>query len=158
MHQSPLLVAEDEDHDFFLLSKAFPVAGVGTPLVRAVDGAEAIAYLGGEGAFRDRDRYPFPKLLLLDIKMPRVSGFEVLSWVRGQETIRDALPIVIWSSSILEPDIKKALELGAHEYLPKPSDFSGFVGLARVLNDAWLKPHGAGQQRRVRYRVEGRRS
>src|SRR5258706_9347997 len=88
-HIAPILVAEDEETDAMLLRWAFEKAGVPNPLVVARDGQEAVDYLEGKGDYADRVRHPLPCLLVLDLKMPRMSGFDVLVWVSDRPQFRD---------------------------------------------------------------------
>src|SRR5687767_8914254 len=94
----PVLYAEDEDNDAFLMHRAFAKAGVANPLKIVPDGAAAIRYLSGTGEFRDRTQHPSPCLLLLDLNLPRQSGLEVLQWARAQPPLQ-GLPIVMLTSS-----------------------------------------------------------
>src|SRR5579859_2734656 len=96
--QQTILVAEDDDNDVFFLERAFKMAQIAHPRQRVKDGEEAIAYLRGDGKFADRERHPLPCLMLLDLKMPRKNGFEVLAWARQQPNIR-RLPVAILTSS-----------------------------------------------------------
>lgn len=132
-----ILVAEDEDNDFFLLKKAFAQHGVKVPLVRVRDGAEAIDYLAGNGHFGDRSEYPLPDLLILDLKMPRCSGLDVLRWVRTHPTLRPMV-VVILSSSKETRDVNSAYHLGANSYLTKPNSYLDFIDMTRVLISYWL--------------------
>src|SRR5271154_5315461 len=117
-----LLVAEDDDNDVFFIQRAFKQAEIVNPVHRVRDGEEAIAYLRGEGKYADRAQYPLPGLMLLDLKMPRKNGFEVIAWTRQQPGIR-RLPIAVLSSSREEPDINRAYDTGANTYLVKPVNF-----------------------------------
>lgn len=133
-----MLLAEDDEHDVFFMQRAFGRAGVTQPIMAVNNGQEAIQYLHGEGNFADRSKYPAPRLVLLDLKMPLVDGFEVLSWIREQPGLREWLPVLVLSSSAQEADVKKALALGAHEYLVKPGDFNSLVGLVEEIKRRWL--------------------
>ncbi len=135
-----VLLAEDEEHDVFFMRRAFSKAEIEDPLVVVTNGQEVMDYLKGQGPYADRDRYPEPKLLLLDLKMPLVDGFEVLQWLRQEPYWRDTLPVLVFSSSDQEVDKRKAFELGAHEYLVKPSSFDELVRLVEDLNRRWLEP------------------
>src|ERR1700722_793214 len=135
--QQTILVAEDDDNDVFFLERAFKLAQITNPRCRVKDGEEAIAYLRGEGEFSDRQRHPLPCLMLLDLKMPRKNGFEVLAWVRQQPTIK-RLPIAILTSSKETPDINRAYDSGANTYLVKPVNFEEFLETIRALNLFWL--------------------
>ena len=99
---------------------ALQKAAFSNPLFVARDGQQLVEYLAGEGPYADRTCYPFPSLLLLDIKMPRLSGFDVLSWLQDRPEF-DYLPIVVISGSVLEEDMRKAKELGADDYRVKPT-------------------------------------
>jgi CheY-like chemotaxis protein len=132
-----VLVAEDDENDVFFLERAFKQAQVVNPIHRVRDGEDAVCYLRGEGPYADREKYPLPQLLLLDLKMPRKNGFEVISWVREQPFLK-RLPIVVLTSSKEDPDINRAYELGANTYLVKPVKFEGLVDMMRALNLYWL--------------------
>lgn len=132
-----ILVAEDDDNDFFFLERAFKQASILNPLHRVRDGEEAISYLGGEGPFGDRVKYPLPYLMLLDLKMPRKNGFEVMAWLREQPGLK-RLPLVVLTSSREDPDINRAYELGANTYLVKPVNFEGLVEMIKALKLYWL--------------------
>ena len=120
--RTTILLAEDNEDDIVLISAAFKESGVSYQLEVVEDGAQAIQYLKGEGPYRDRKRYPMPFLLLLDIKMPVTSGFDVLKWIREQPAL-DRLLVVILSASQLRDDFGKAEALGTNSYLVKSSDY-----------------------------------
>ena len=132
-----ILLVEDNDDDAFLMCRAFRKAHLLNPLVRARDGEDALAYLQGEGCYANRDRFPLPFLLLLDLHMPGMHGFDVLRWIRDQPELQGIL-IVVLTSSTLEPDINKAYELGANSYLTKPSNFDELVRLLGRIQGYWL--------------------
>src|SRR5258708_2749930 len=96
--QFNVLLVEDDLNDIFLVKRAFKMAQLATPLQVVTDGQEAIAYLRGDGKYADRGTYPLPQLIVMDIKMPRKSGFEVLAWVKRDEQPLRRIPIVIVSS------------------------------------------------------------
>ena len=133
----PVLYAEDEENDAFLMRRAFAKARVPMPLQIVVDGAAAIRYLSGTGEFADRAKYPLPCLLLLDLNLPRQSGIEVLEWVRTQRSLR-TIPIVILTSSSQDRDIRSAYALGANGYLVKPPSSEKLIELVAGLRDACL--------------------
>jgi CheY-like chemotaxis protein len=139
MALSPVLYAEDEDNDAFLMQRAFTKAGVANPLAIVPDGAAAIRYLSGKGEFADRASHPAPCLLLLDLNLPRQSGLEVLAWTRTQPELR-ALPIVILTSSSQDRDIGSAYSLGANGYLVKPPSSDRLIELVSSLRDVCLVP------------------
>ena len=138
MGDQRILLVEDDPNDVLLLRRAFRSAGLPEPGQVASDGEEAIAYLGGEGAFADRERYPLPELLLLDLKLPRRSGFEVLAWVREQERT-SRLPVVVLTSSRQEDDVRRAYDLGANSYLVKPGSFDGLKEMVQAVDLYWLR-------------------
>ncbi|HVM48481.1 MAG TPA: response regulator [Candidatus Acidoferrum sp.] len=116
-----VLYAEDEETDVLLMRLALKRSGLPCVLMAVSDGAEAIDYLSGNGDFADRARHPLPCLVLLDLKMPRKTGFEVLSWMRQQEQFA-RLPVIIYTSSGGEDDRERARALGATEYTVKKAD------------------------------------
>ena len=134
----PVLLAEDEEHDVFFMRRAFQATKIPNPLVSVPNGQEAISYLEAKAANGQNGGNSQPQLLLLDLKMPLVNGFEVLEWIQGQPRWRDRLPVVVLSSSGYEEDRKKALALGAKDYLVKPTDFEGLVKLVRQVKAQWL--------------------
>ena len=115
-----VLVAEDSDDDALLLTRAFRKAGVGNPVHVCRDGQEMIDYLCGTDKFKDRAAYPWPSMLLVDLKMPKVNGFEVLEWLKENEGLRD-LRAAVLSSSDHPNDMKRAYDLGACFYFVKPN-------------------------------------
>jgi CheY-like chemotaxis protein len=118
-HCPTVLVVEDDPNDRFFVMRAFRKASAPVHLQFAVDGHDAIAYLSGSGRYQDRRGFPLPALMLLDLKMPNLSGFGVLQWLRAQEGLK-RLPVTILSSSELQEDIDRAYELGANAYVVKP--------------------------------------
>lgn len=134
-----ILVAEDRQEDAQLLKLAFTRAGSKVPLHFVRDGAEVIDYLGGQGAFGNRAEHPLPTLLLLDIKMPGMDGFDVLAWLRNRTDLLRRLPVIIFSSSDEPGDINRAYDLGANSYLMKPAEFEGMQDTAHTLERYWLR-------------------
>lgn len=114
-----VLLVEDNHDDVFLLRRAVKTAGVPWNVSVASDGREAMDYLRGNGGYADRTQYPRPSLVLLDLKMPYVDGFEVLRWMQGQAGLKD-IPVLVLTSSPEERDQQRALALGAKGYLIKP--------------------------------------
>ncbi|MFN8544911.1 MAG: response regulator [Candidatus Binatia bacterium] len=133
----PILLAEDEPDDVFLIRRAFVKTRLAVPLYTVSDGEEAVRYLAGEGAYADRSRHPLPVLLLLDLKMPRRSGFEVLTWLRSQPGLR-RLPVVVLTSSAQSKDIDRAYDLGANSYLTKPVAFDDLLTVIKTLGVYWI--------------------
>jgi CheY-like chemotaxis protein len=133
-----ILLAKDNDDYASLLERAFKLAGIGAGLQVVRDGQEALEYLTGENAYSDRVKHPFPKLVLLDLQMPRVDGFEVLSVVR-QKLHLSSLPIIVLTDSNNPTHIKRAYEAGATSYFIKPIDLEGLDEMIHVLYAYWLK-------------------
>src|SRR5438874_13457601 len=106
----PLLLAEDDENDVFFLQKAFQQAKIDNPMFVTRDGHETIEYLSGAGKFSDRKQFPLPYLLLLDLKMPRMTGLDVLEWLDQQPELR-CMPVVVLSSSAQRHDIERAYDL-----------------------------------------------
>ena len=132
-----ILLAEDDPDDVLLTQIALRKARLANPLQVVRDGEEAIAYLTGDGLYADRRQYPLPMLLLLDLKMPKVTGFEVLDWLRKQPLL-GRMPVAVMSSSEHDPHIARAYELGADSYLIKPPDAEALLGLVQRLQAFWL--------------------
>ena len=132
-----LLIVEDDANDRFLIERAFRHAQIANPIQMATDGDEAIAYLSGEGRFADRKAHPLPILVLLDLKLPRRSGIEVLSWIRANPKVA-ALPVVVLTSSPEGVDVRRAYEAGANSYLVKPVAFEGLHRMIESLGLFWL--------------------
>src|SRR6267142_5001892 len=132
-----VLLVEDDLNDIFLVKRAFKKAQIKNPLQVVTDGEEAIQYLRGEGKYANRQIYPWPKLIVMDIKMPRKTGFEVLEWVKGQGRPLRRIPIVIVSSSDNPSDINQAYELGANAYMVKPMDFRAVEHLFQSITQYW---------------------
>jgi CheY-like chemotaxis protein len=133
-YQSAILIAEDDENDICLIRRAFHQAGFENPLRIVRNGEEAIAYLNGEAPFSDRSQNPWPALVLLDIKMPRKNGFEVLKWVREQTEFSN-LPVVMVTSSQESTDINQSYALGANSYLVKPASFPRLVEMMGRLKE-----------------------
>jgi len=114
-----ILLAEDDDNDVFFMRRALQKSGIDFALQVVRDGQQAIDYLNGHGAFSDRGQYPLPTVILVDLKMPFLDGFEVLTWIRTQPSL-NGLPVAVLTSSAEERDRRRARELGARAYFVKP--------------------------------------
>jgi CheY-like chemotaxis protein len=136
--QQHILYADDNQDDTLLIQMAFKKSGQLCTLNSVPDGAAAMEYLKGEGAHADRQAHPFPTLVLLDIKMPRYTGLEVLEWVRSQPAF-SALPVVMFTSSKNLEDVRRAYELGANAYLVKPVDYHEIQASLRALAAFWFE-------------------
>ena len=132
-----ILLAEDDENDIFLMGRAFDRAGIPNRLIVVRNGQEAIDYLAGTGEYAQRDKYPIPGLVLLDLKMPWMDGFDVLRWLRGHGQF-DTLPVVILTSSKLQSDIDKSRQLGVYDYRVKPHGFEELVRLLDDVRKCWL--------------------
>jgi CheY-like chemotaxis protein len=133
----PVLYAEDEEDDSFFMKRAFAEAGISHPLKIVDDGQEAIDYLSGTGRYADRNEYPLPCLLLLDLNLPRKSGLEVLKWIRNDTSI-STLPVIVLTSSLQDADIHRAYVQGANAYLVKPSAPDELAQIVKTIGDFWL--------------------
>jgi two-component system response regulator len=131
-----ILQVEDDPNDVFLLQHAMQKVGVRNPLQVAQDGQEAIDYLQGAGKFANRAEFPFPDVVLLDLKLPFVMGLDVLKWIREQPWT--ALVVLILTASAENEEIAAAYRLGANAFLTKPSEAAHLVDIVRAINDFWL--------------------
>ena len=136
--RQPILIAEDSSDDVLFLKRAFLKAGIDAPLVFVKDGEEAIHYLAGTNEFAERTVHPFPGLFLLDLKMPKINGFEVLSWLQKQPRMRRFL-VAVLTSSTAPGDINRAYDLGANSYLMKPLSVNGYLEIAEKVRGYWLE-------------------
>ena len=135
--QAVILLAEDRADDVVLIRRAFLKGNIINPLFVVHDGEEAKAYLSGEGKYANRSEYPLPELLLLDLKMPRMDGFELLRWLREQPGLK-SLRVVVLTSSEEMRDVNEAYQLGANSFLVKPIDFEHFVKVSQAIKGYWL--------------------
>lgn len=133
-----ILLIEDNPDDAELTRYAFSKAGIAVPVVTLGDGGTAVAYFEGAGAYADRAAHPYPALVLLDLKLPRRSGFEVLRAVRDNPEAKH-VPVVVLTSSSREADIRRAYEAGANSYLVKPGGRDALLDLVRSLDGFWLR-------------------
>ena len=138
MNEDPIiLLVDDSEIDVMLMRAVFERASFAPLLQFARGGEEAIAYLGGDGAYRDRAQFPLPTAVLLDLNMPRKDGFEVLAWIRQQPAFKQ-LRVYVLSASSRAEDIQRSYDLGANSYLVKPGNLDGLMHLTKTLV-AWLK-------------------
>lgn len=132
-----VLLAEDNPDDALFIQRAFKKLGIKERLVVVSDGELLKHYLLGQGPYGDREHYPLPKLILLDLGMPRMSGFEVLTWLRQEPALRH-LPAVVLTTSTYSPDVRRAYQLGANSFLTKPLELTEFINALRQVADFWL--------------------
>jgi len=133
-----ILLVEDNSDDVLLIKRAFRKAKIAPSMSIVTDGDEAINYLSQTSRCADPNRFPIPVLVLLDLKLPRRSGLEVLAWMRQQPKLKRLL-VVVLTSSQENSDLAKAYDLGANSYLVKPIDFQDFVSLIKLIDAYWLK-------------------
>jgi two-component system, response regulator len=128
---------EDNPSDIELTIRAFERSRIANELIVAEDGQEALDYLWGQGKWEGRDIQDLPALTLLDLKLPKVSGLEVLRRIRGEARTR-RIPVVILTSSKEEQDVAASYDLGVNSYMRKPVDFTQFASAAEQLGLYWL--------------------
>jgi len=135
-----ILLVDDNPHDVVLIRLAFRKVGIIDTIQLAKDGTEAMSYIKGDGRYRDRTQFPPPTLVLLDLKMPGTSGFDVLKWIRAQPGL-NSMVVVVMSGSREDADIKLAYDLRANSYLIKPAKFEDLVKMMESLKDycSWRK-------------------
>jgi CheY-like chemotaxis protein len=133
-----ILLVEDSQDDVFFMERAIRLAGGKVTLKVAKDGQAAVDYLSGIREYADRKTYPLPTLVLLDLKLPKVPGLEVLKWIRAQPALQ-LIPVIILTSSGERADLERGYRLGANSFMVKPSESEDLVGLAKCLSDYWFK-------------------
>jgi DNA-binding response OmpR family regulator len=138
MPNESVLLVEDDPSDFRLIQRAFNKLAERFDMFRLTNGDEAIAYLSGDSPYENRAAYPMPSMLLLDLKLPRRSGFEVLEWVRRQASALNRLPVVVLTSSRHSVDVDRAYDLGANSYLVKPATNNQLEDLASQFRNYWM--------------------
>ena len=153
--QAVILLAEDREDDIVLIRQAFQKGDIRNPLYVVRNGEEVVAYLNGTGRFFNREEYPLPDLLLLDLKMPGMDGFDVLRWLRQQPAF-GSLRVVVLTSSDQIRDVNVAYHLGANSFMVKPTDFQNVVELSKVLRDYWLQMSKGPELRREETGVRGK--
>jgi len=137
MSRATILHVEDDSNDALLFQHACRSAGMDVNLQVVSDGEEALDYLKGSNKFQNREEHPFPNLVVLDLKLPCLNGFEVLAWMRHEEKLR-RVPVVVLTSSSHQGDVKRAYDLGANSFLIKPIAFDILVNLAKGIDQYWL--------------------
>jgi len=137
MESKVILLVEDNPRDETLTLRALKKSNIVNEIVVARDGVEALDYIFGTGSYAGRDTNEMPQLILLDLKLPKVDGLEVLRKIRADEHTR-RLPVVIFTSSNEEEDLIKSYNLGANSYVRKPVDFEQFMEATRQLGMYWL--------------------
>jgi CheY-like chemotaxis protein len=135
--QSVFLLVEDNENDIVLVRRAFSEAQLVNPLVVVKNGEEAMAYFMGIGAYKNRSEFPLPSLVLLDLKLPGMSGIDFLKWLREQPGMKTTRVVVLTSSN-LSKDVNEAYQAGANSFLVKPTDFEMFVQVTSALSGYWI--------------------
>lgn len=139
---SPILYAEDDENDAFLMQRAFRKLDLAYPLQIVGDGKEAISYLSGAAPFSNREQFPLPCLVFLDLNMPKKHGLQVLEWIRAQPTFTH-LPVIVFTSSNQLSDISRAKALGASGFLIKPGDPEVLQRILKSVEQRWLSDEPA---------------
>lgn len=137
MNNKTILLVEDNPSDINLTKRAFEKGHITNNLVVAEDGQEALDYIFGKGIYANRDISQLPTLILLDLKLPKIGGLEVLKRIRAAEIIK-RLPVVILTSSKEDEDVAASYDLGVNSYIRKPIDFNQFVEAIKYLGLYWL--------------------
>ena len=137
LNQVEVLLVEDNMHDAEMTIRSLKKVNLANNLVHVKDGEEALDFIFARGKFADREAIQFPKVILLDIKMPKVDGIEVLKQLKSNESSK-AIPVVIMTSSREEQDIINSYQLGVNSYVVKPVDFEGFARAVSQLGLYWL--------------------
>lgn len=134
----PILLVEDDENDARLILRAFKNGGVKNPIQVARSGEEAKAYLSGEGKFSNRSEHPLPIVVLLDLTLPGVGGFEVLKWIRQQNGI-SSTPVIVVTASTAIRDINKAYAIGANSFFIKDIDLGDATEFSTLFRKYWLE-------------------
>ncbi len=137
MADAPVLYVEDEEVDVLLMRLGFERAGIADRLAVVTDGQAAIDYLAGAGPYANREQHPLPCMVLLDLKLPRRSGFEVLRWIREHPKLK-TVPVAILTSSGHERDLEQAEAIGVEDYIVKKAKIAQIAELAQNLKARWL--------------------
>jgi CheY-like chemotaxis protein len=132
-----ILYAEDDENDVFLMQRAFKQAGVPNPLLILPDGNRTVDYLLGKRQYSDRTAYPLPHLILMDLKLPGISGLDILKLIRTTPST-STTPVVILTSSNEDQDIDRTYLQGANAYLVKPSSPERLLFMVQAIRDFWI--------------------
>jgi CheY-like chemotaxis protein len=132
-----ILLVEDNEDDVFAMRRALKLSHVANPLQVATDGQQAMDYLRGDGTYANREQFPLPFLIFLDLKLPYYTGFEILEWIRTQPAL-DSTVVIVLTGSAESRDKDKAYSLGARSYLVKPPTPETLRAILGSLNTSWL--------------------
>jgi CheY-like chemotaxis protein len=135
--QAGFLLVEDNEDDILLVQRAFRQAKIVNPLMVVKSAEEGMSYFRGQGRYANRSEFPLPSLVLLDLKLPGLGGFEFLKWIRAQPDVGRTRVVVLTSSNLMQ-DVNRAHDLGANSFLVKPIGFETFVQTCRALSGYWL--------------------
>jgi CheY-like chemotaxis protein len=133
-----ILLIEDEASDAELLCRGFEKANVLNPIVHLRDGDAALGYLAGAGIYADRTKFPLPALILLDLKLPGMTGLQLLQWMRVQSEVR-RIPVVVLTGDEDPATVNAAYDLGANSYLTKPGDPDRIARMVETIQRYWME-------------------
>jgi CheY-like chemotaxis protein len=132
-----ILLVEDNSDDVMLVHAALKRVKMDHTLMIVADGQQAMAYLQGDGLYADRGKFPFPSLMLLDLLLPKIDGFQVLQWIRAHPQLR-RLPVTVFTGSQHPGHLARAYEMGANSFVLKPFSFADFCETVNHIADFWL--------------------
>lgn len=138
-----VLIVEDDENDVYFLKKGLVLEGMGDQIQIVSNAFEAVQYLQGDGQFFDREQFPFPSLIFADLKTPRRDGFDLLEWLRNHPEC-SVIPVIVFSGSKKDADIRKAYEMGANAYMAKTANFDNLRAMLKATAKFWAlceKPH-----------------
>jgi CheY-like chemotaxis protein len=138
INPAPILHVEDNQDDQFFLKRALTEAGIENTIHVVDDGQKAIDYLSSQGPYADREEYPIPCLVILDLKLPKVHGLDVLKWIRAHKEFK-SIVVVILSSSPLRNDVDTAYEIGVNSFVVKPISAEQMAHIGRLMKEYWLE-------------------
>lgn len=136
--QCTILIVDDDENDIFFVQRAFTEINVHCVFQILKNGQDVVDYLSGIGEYADRERYPLPMMILMDLKMPIMDGFQVLSWLRNRPGLK-VIPAIVFSSSDIPGDITRAYELGANSFMTKSVTYDGLLLKLQTLSQYWLE-------------------
>ncbi len=131
-----VLIAEDDENDALLLKRAIKRVNPAATFYLVSDGNEAMLYLKGDGKYGERDKFPFPRVLITDLKMPRMDGFELLHWLHDHPDC-NVIPKIVLSASNIERDVIRAYQLGANIFFKKPASFDDLIAMIELNFRVW---------------------
>jgi CheY-like chemotaxis protein len=134
--QFPIIIAEDDENDAVFVERALRKVGFTNPFHFCRDGTEVLDYLRGIGPFQNRRTFPFPRILITDLKMPKMSGMEVLKWLHSHPEC-NVIPKIVLTASRQDSDIQEAYKWGANSYLVKPGGYDSLTQMLKVFFDYW---------------------